>query len=165
MRGPAGDALVKLPRVGPTRVSRRIMLAGLVAAVAVGSWSYWPMPHSSGEPGVLPAPSPATAPPAVATLDQAAFRVPIWIAPPLPPAPVQAVAPPPLPPLKLQLLAIMHDGRVYRAALYDPDSDRLIVVAAGERVGARTVDLVAPDSVRLRDESGVRTLSLKEGSP
>jgi hypothetical protein len=98
----------------------------------------------------------------VVALDQAAFRVPIWVAEAAPPTPPPAIATPPPPPLKLQLLAIVKEGETYKAAVYDPDSDRLLVLGAGDRVGVRTVNAVSRSSVTLRDETGTRTLALKD---
>ncbi len=101
----------------------------------------------------------------LAALDLKAFRAPIWVAesaPTPPPAPTQP--PPPPPPLKLQLLAILNEKGVYKAAVYDPDGDRIIVVAAGEKIGSRTADSITRTSLVLKDETGLRTLALKEGS-
>jgi hypothetical protein len=108
------------------------------------------------------------APPAkrtLAALDLAAFRTPIWVAEPTPPPPAApAQPPPPPPPLKIQLLAIIREGdTAYRAAVYDPDTDQILVVAAGEKLGLRTVEQVDKSSLTLRDETGKRTLALKEG--
>jgi hypothetical protein len=62
-------------------------------------------------------------------------------------------------------LAIIRDSDsgVYTAAVYDPDTDRVQVVAAGERLGIRTVEQVDRSSLTLRDAAGTRTLALKDG--
>lgn len=91
-----------------------------------------------------------------------AFSVPIWIAPPAPPSP--PVPPPPAPvrpALKLQLLAIIREGGVDRAILYDPDLDRLFSRVAGETLGDRTVRLVTSERVDITDGDVVRTLALR----
>ncbi len=96
-------------------------------------------------------------------LDLTAFRTPLWVADAAPPtAPVQAAPTPPPPPLKLQLLAIIHEGDAYKAALYDPDSDRLLIVAAGERIGTRSVESIDKAKLTLNDGAARRVLALKE---
>jgi hypothetical protein len=96
--------------------------------------------------------------PAPAALDIAAYKAPLWIveAPPPPPPP----APPPPPPLKLQLLAVITEGDIQKAAIYDPDTDRLFMVASGETVAGRMVENVDPRGVDLRDGKQVRRLAL-----
>lgn len=106
-------------------------------------------------------------------LDRSAFSAPLWIAPPPPapppsPAPVAAV-----PPLKIQLLAIIkedakpaHDGSiaiVYKAMVYDPDTDKVLVVAAGESVGTggRTVESIDESGLKIKDGRGSRLLTIK----
>src|ERR1043165_478815 len=149
-----------------------ITVCAIVFVLACSVFAWWPVPHESAEAPVIDRPVRAKAQP-LATLDAAAFRVPTWAADPAPAAPpASASPPPPPPPLKLQLLAIMKEGdgseTTYKAAVYDPDSDKLLVVAAGERIGTRTVDKVSQGSVTFRDDSGLRTLALKDtkgGSP
>jgi hypothetical protein len=72
------------------------------------------------------------------------------------------VPPAPLPPLKIQLLAILKENGVFKAAVYDPDTDKILVVAAGEKIGSRTVDSIAGSGITLKDGQGVRTLALKD---
>jgi hypothetical protein len=92
-------------------------------------------------------------------LDLAAFRAPLWVAqPPPPPPPAPAPAPPPL---RLQLVAIVQEHAVYKAALYDPDQDRLLIVGTGESVAGRMVEQVAAGTVTIRDHGLARMLSLK----
>jgi hypothetical protein len=78
---------------------------------------------------------------------------------PAPPPPPPA----PPPPLKLQLLAIVREGGEYKAAVYDPDAGRMVIVGAGESVAGRGVASVAADAIELRDGAGVRRLALAEG--
>ncbi len=102
-----------------------------------------------------------------APIDLAVFDAPLWRiveAPPPPaPKPVVQAPPPPPPPLKLQLLGIRSDGDQRRAVLYDPDQDRVFIVASGESIAGREVDSITEASVLLRDRSGVRTLALTTG--
>jgi hypothetical protein len=142
------------------------VLVGLGAVAAAAVWAFSPLetPDLAPPPAAAPAEAPAAGP--VAALDLSAFRAPLWIAPPPPPPPVVAVRepePPPPPPLKLQLLAIVREGDgSYRALVYDPDTDRLMTLAEGEKLGARTtVETVTAGEVRLRDGGrGLRTLAL-----
>ncbi len=130
--------------------------------LACGAFAVWPLDATHVQTPVISPPEVATK--QVAALDLAAFRVPLWVAepaPPPPPEPVVAVTPPP--PLNLQLLAIVREGQVYKAAVYDPDLDRILVVAAGEKVGTRSVQRVDKATMTLRDETGERVLLLKAG--
>lgn len=119
--------------------------------------------------------------------DLAAFDAPIWVEPPAPPAPppapavveIKPVPPaptPPPPPLKLQLIAIStraptaREGTaaptVYRAIVYDPDSDSLLTLETGQSLAAgRSVEHVNASTVSFRDGPHVRTLALREPDP
>jgi hypothetical protein len=147
------------------RSARHRALLRSVAALAITAacvWAFWPL----GTPRIeLPAVTgtPVEAPPlVVAALDTAAFRTPLWVAPPAPPAPPPPAAPPP--PLKVQLLAVVHEDGVYKAVLYDPDSDKLLVLKEGESLGAagRAVEKVTASAVQIRDGAGLRTLALRQ---
>lgn len=139
----------------------RLALSGMVVAGAAG-FAFWPV-----RPEVFTAPVIEREAPMkreATPLNLAAFRAPIWVAEAPPPAPVAAAAPaPPPPPLKIQLLAIVKEGAVYKAAVYDPDTDRIVVVAEGEKVGARLVERVEESRLTLRDQVGARVLALREG--
>jgi len=97
-------------------------------------------------------------------LDAKAFDTPVWTIaaapqPPPPPAP----PPPPPPPLKLQLIGILKEDQGYKAVLYDPDTNKLFVVATGGEALGHTIDRVAADAVTIKDGALVRTLALKTG--
>jgi hypothetical protein len=113
------------------------------------------------------APPMAESPPAersLPPLDLAAFHAPLWVVPPPPPPPA-APAPPP-PPLKLQLIAIVREGEGYKAALYDPDQDKLFIVGTGERIAGRIIEEVRAGDLTIQDHGISRTLALKsEGQP
>ena len=141
----------EVPRVRP-RLWGPCLLAVAVCAV----WSLWPLKRPAIDTTV-PQPE-RTATPAPDRLDLAAFDAPIWLAPPPEPTP-----PAPPAPLRLQLLAVFRDGDELRAALYDPDSDRLRIVASGDTVGGRVIERVLADAVSLRDGSGLATLTLERG--
>lgn len=134
-------------------------LAIAAAVAASGVWALWPLRSAPLGPPVAPDASQRLPAVAVADLDVSAFRAPLWVVPTPPPAP----APPPAPPapLKLQLLAVIHEDGLYKAVVYDPDADKILVAAAGERLGNRTVERVNPSGVELRDGAGLRTLVLR----
>lgn len=151
------------------RAHTRLYLA-CTAVISSGIFALWPVHQRhilvpTLDHALEPAHSPAQA---LSSLDLAAFRLPIWVAEaPPPPAPAPA-PPPPMPaPLKIQLLAIIRESKpgTYRAAVYDPDTDRVLVVAAGERIGSRAVERVDRASLTLSDQHGSRVLALKDGAP
>lgn len=134
----------------------------IAVLMACAGFAAWPLEATRVASPVIKQPEPAKK--QLASLDLAAFRIPLWVAEPAPPAP--ATPPTPTPPpsqLKLQLLAIIHEGEVCKAAVYDPDLDRILVVAAGEKIGSRSVDKVDKTALTLRDDTGIRVLALKTG--
>ncbi|MFN0132484.1 MAG: hypothetical protein ACKVW3_08160 [Phycisphaerales bacterium] len=168
------------PHIGPTRIPRWLLAACGMAIIISLSFALAPLPRPHVETPALDTPAPAVGPTRIATLDVDAFRAPIWVADPPPPVPPPSSPPAtPPPPVRLQLLAIIREPGpeastianatkadaaapwTYRATLYDPDTDRLYVVAAGDVVGTRTVERVDADEVRLSDAAGSRTLSLR----
>ncbi len=151
----AGPHPPPTPFAGRTRLPRWLPTACAAAVLSCAAWAFWPLPARTIDAAPYEVPPTTDSPRAALDLD--AFRAPVWIA--AAPA-VKAPAPPPPPPLRLQLLAIVRDGGALRAALYDPDSDRLFVVSSGETIGGRTVETVTADRVDLKDAFGVRTLSL-----
>lgn len=115
-----------------------------------------------------------------ARLDLAVFRAPLWVAPPLPPAPPAPTLatptssapkpPPPPPPLKWQLLAIIaerrngdvaHAGFSPRAMLYDPETDAILELAAGDRHAGRSVESITRDGITIRTGAHTHTLTLE----
>lgn len=155
MSGPVEAAV---PTIGRTRVARRLMVACAAALGAQAAWSLWPLPRSA-EPSAPLLATPAPPPPdARIALNTDAFRAPIWVSPAPPPAP-PAAAPPP-PPLRVQLLAITHEGGAHRAVLYDPATDRLHILADGDSFQRHTVERVLANGVDFRGERGVQTVTL-----
>ena len=94
---------------------------------------------------------------------QGAFVVRLWNPPP-PEARnrrlAEQTAPPPKP-LRLQLIGIIDDGRQLRAALYDPETDRLLIVATGDQVKQHTITITA-DAVELADGRVTHRLTLRK---
>jgi hypothetical protein len=150
---------------GPTRVGRLPILACGVAVLTCGLWAFWPLDRTLVEAPAITVAAAGGGPSGPVPLDLAAFRAPLWVAPPAPPAPVAAAPPPP--PLKLQLIAILSENGQYKAALYDPDSDRLTVVGAGNTIGGRRIERVGKSDVVVMDGALARTLALRteEGRP
>ncbi len=146
---------------------RRIVATCLFGTGAVGAaaaWA-WRVPEVPGPPHVTlrPAASVAGQPEEADTFDPAAFDVALWHVPPAPEPVVEPAPARPLPPPRLTLVAIIRepssDGEsVLRAALHDPDQDKLLTLAAGEAARAWSVTRVTADGVELSD--GHRTIWL-----
>lgn len=166
-RGAASDLLTV------SRQRTRIVLGVCVAAVgASAAWAFWPAAIAAtaiegGSEFPVQVEVEEAGPEDAASIDLAAFDAPLWrmveAPPPPPPRPVVQAPPPPPPPLKLQLLGISIQGDQRRAVLYDPDQDRVFIVASGDSVAGRDVESITEDTVHLRDRSGVRMLALKAG--
>jgi hypothetical protein len=98
--------------------------------------------------------------------DPAAFDVALWHVPPAPEPVVEPTPERPPPPPRLTLVAIIRepaeDGRdALRAALHDPDQDKLLTVAAGEAAGAWKVMRVTNEGVELSDGQRTSWLALR----
>jgi hypothetical protein len=110
-------------------------------------------------------PPPRDEPPAAQSdlIDPGAFAVKLWnpLPPPSTPETLAATSEPPVP-LKLQLIGIITEQEVHRAAVYDPDSDRLLIVSGGDRIDHHTITQVTSSTVELSDGQSTRTLTLKE---
>lgn len=178
------------PRVGIAVAD--IMIASVcMAGVLLAGW--WAFTNPSGIPprsvrasheasgAVTDGDDPAGAPTVGASatpLDLAAFRAPLWVAPPVPlaspstkPAPdAPPPPPPPPPPLKWQLLAIIaepgggdaaHAGFTPRAMLYDPETDAILDLAAGDHHAGRSVESITQDSITIRTGRHTHTLTLE----
>lgn len=140
--------------------TRPVAAIGGFAVLACAAWAFWPLPRPKfTTPDLTPATTESPAERVLPPLDLAAFRAPLWVAPP--PPPVAAAPPPPPPPLKLQLIAIVREAEVYKAALYDPDQDKLFIVGKGETIAGRTIEEVRAGDLTLKDNGISRTLALK----
>jgi hypothetical protein len=139
-----------------------VVASAVVAACAV--WAFWPMPREQVEaPSIEPVATPQQHDGAPAPLDLAAFNAPLWVAPPPLPPPAPVVAAPPKPPLKLQLIAIVREGEARKAAIYDPDQDRLFIVGKGDSIAGRVIEEVRASDLTLTDNGAKATLALREG--
>lgn len=144
----------------PIRSARRCAtltwIAGLAVVAPLAIWALKPLPaHTMSMPELRP-PAEVQASAQGATLDASVFSVRLWNPPPVTASATGATPPPPPPaaPLKLQLIGIVADpaaeeGKppLLRAALYDPDTDRLYVVAAGEMIGQHRVQEITDQAV------------------
>jgi hypothetical protein len=148
------------PKVGPTRVPRRLFVICAAVIAASALWTFRPLEHPRVEVPSIESQPHKREQVRLAALDLDPFRAPIWVAePPPPPAPPP---PAPPPPLRLQLLAIARDGETVRAVFYDPDADRVLEVEPGQSLGeGRTVERVGRGSVDVRDGELLRTLALE----
>jgi hypothetical protein len=140
----------------------------LLAFTGCVAWAVWPLGPWAPRSVTLDPPAPGIREPHAA-LDLRAFDAPIWVAPPT--APVQAAAPPepppkPAPPVRLQLVGIIREaagsGTVLRAAVYDPDLDKLLILSHGQRLGDRTVSAITEHVVELSDGRATTRLRLED---
>jgi hypothetical protein len=160
---PLGNtALNELPHLERTRrVTRRTAVIGGLCVAGAAVWALLPL-----EADIPAFPKIAPAEPKVATpvpLDLAAFQSPAWTVESPPVTPVVAQAPPPPPPLRVQLIGIVRDAEQDKAILYDPDSNKVFAVFAGELVHGRRVERVAGGSVSIGGGSSAQVLTLKNG--
>lgn len=161
------------PILALRRSTRLVAGVGAALVVAAFAWALWPIeraPLAFAEAAGQPLATPSAE---RLAFNADAFNATLWTPPPVPPpAPVIAQKPPP-PPMKLQLIGITRDTPVsggtpvLRAALYDPESDRMLIVAAGEKItlGGKaryTVASLTNDTIELADGDIVRKLSLKD---
>jgi len=140
--------------------TRRVLVTGTALCLIAALWAVWPSARPAlmlTEPDTRVASTESPPPP----LDLAAFDTPVWtIAEPIKVAAAQPPPPPP-PPLRLQLLGIVREGDAYKAVLYDPDSNKVRVVAAGEDLQGRRVERIAADTVSIKTGALVQMLALK----
>ena len=93
-----------------------------------------------------------------------AFAITLWHTPPLPPPPPgtqdeeklarSEMPQPALAPLRVQLVAIIEQNGVHRAALYDQVDDRIVIVMNGDRIRQRVVQVTADAIQFIADGSG-----------
>ena len=62
--------------------------------------------------------------------------------------------------VRLQLLGITSEGTGLVACLYDPDTDKIVLLRDGDRMGAHTVGRVSAREVAFRGADGELRLSL-----
>src|SRR5262245_2915336 len=146
------------------RTTHRALAAAAGGLLLTTAWALWPLPRTTVQPLLPEMNADNELATAAGPLDLSVFDAPVWIvaAAPPPPAPLPPEALPP-PPLRLQLLGIIRnqsDG-AYRAALYDPDADKVFVVASGDPVAGRLVKSIEPRAVLLAQGTSVQALNLR----
>jgi hypothetical protein len=106
---------------------------------------------------------------AVAPLDEAAFRIPLWVTPPQPTPAAEPSKDTSPPPFRLQLLAIVPDGTTWKALFYDPDTDTIVTAAEGSRVAGGSIEQIIPvgqnAGVLFTSGAATRRLVLREPAP
>lgn len=149
------------------RRTRRTQLAMGAGVIAASVWALLPARSGEWTPPVL---EPAAQVPeqSMARMDRGAYDVVLWTPPSEKPVQVAVAPPPPPPPLKLQLIGIhaeqQADGsELVRATLYDPQTDQLIIVNNGDKVGRYTVRSMTRTEIALDDGQRTRTLSTVAG--
>lgn len=153
------------------RIQRRIRitwLGGAVVAVLCGLWAGRTI-DSSGQADDAsalnqPSPRPAQPPEPPEPIDRRVFEARLWNPPPAqatPEQPDRPVAKRPEP-VRFQLIGIIDDGGPLQAALYDPQTDRLLIVRSGDRIKQHTITAVTADGVELSDGRSVSRLTLRE---
>ena len=146
---------------------RRVVRIGLICCLVALAWAFWPHRGDGAIEKVTSRTSEdaIAAASAVRNIDPNVFDVALWTPPPAPVAKdVVAVAPPP-PPIKFQLLGISGEGTndsPLRAALYDPDTDRVILIGQGEKLSSFTVQILTNEAIELVDGTRVERLSLRD---
>lgn len=157
------SAMIHGRDTAPKRARARVALPIVccTAVLACAAWAAWPLSEQRIEVAPISGPMPRAVAMDTIALDLAPFHAPLWVAPPAPPPSPVAAAPPP--PLRLHLIAILRGSgpeRPYRAALYDPESDKLIFVGPGDSIDGRTIERVGASELSLLDHGVTRTLSL-----
>ena len=148
------------------------LVACVVALLASGVWALWPMGNvvlpeyeATSEEELFP-PLESAETPVQTSLNAAAFEKQIWplrepVATPEPVAEVKPPVPASVPQAKvnIQLLAIM-EGQEPAAAVYDPASDRVLVLRAGDQVGLWTVRSVRESAMEIVHGERIEELRL-----
>jgi hypothetical protein len=156
------------PPPSPLRSLKRARVALTCASVpALATAAIWAL--APLKPGVIDLHLRPTevgaknAPTCTNPIDPHLFAVNLWNAPPPPTRqPEQAASAPAPAPLNLQLIGIITEGPgdTAKAALYDVDHDRLLIVADGGTIRDQTVH-IASGGVELTDGRTTRRLLLR----
>jgi hypothetical protein len=148
---------------------RRIHATWLAGAAAITSCALWaaaPPGESSRPDGAVvvaaPLPKLVNAPPN--PIDPQAFTARLWN-----PGPAEqasqvaqhevAVRSATMP---LQLIGIINEAGQLKAALYDPQTDRVLIVTSGDRIGQHTITQISASTVELSDGRFTSRLKLRE---
>ncbi len=143
---------------------RLTWLLGAALVTLSAAWAWRPLEQPEPREFFIDLHAPSTTPidDEDHRFDQGAFVVRLWNPPPeARNALVAERTPPPPKPPRLQLIGIIDDGRQLRAALYDPETDRLLIVTTGDRVQQHTITITA-DAVELADGRVTHRLTLRK---
>jgi hypothetical protein len=55
---------------------------------------------------------------------------------------------------------VVREEGIYKAMLYDPDANKVIVASAGESIGEGMVERVTATGADIRDRSGLHSMTL-----
>lgn len=141
-------------------------LIGSIAIIACAGWAIFLQEDSSIDPITidLRQAAPLVKNDTDQSLDITAFTANLWNPPPVKKT-SNALAKKELPrakPLRLQLIGITSDGDTLRAAIYDPDSDQLLIVASGDTILGRAVSEITKNTVVIADGRFTHHLQLVE---
>ncbi len=150
---------------------RRTLLTWLVAGPSLCALAFWAI--APVERASLPALDLDTADARpqnslrIRPLGLAGFDAPVWQEPKTERATTLATAQqtPTVRFPDLELIAIVHEGDAYRAAIYLPAIDELVIAGAGESIGgdlALTVSGVTADAVTIAHAGNTRRIELKK---
>ena len=142
------------------------MVAGIVAVLACMYWAFVPplLPKApTAEVAQIQLSQPEPPAPKDSPIDVTAFAsAKLWNPVPPPPTDIVQVAKDEPKPLRLQLIGIIQESGVYKAAIYDQDDDRLFIVTSGQQIKQNAVTLITAKSVEVSDGEEVHTLQLQE---
>lgn len=161
----SGSATPDLPcdRLERSRKTTRMVKRGsVIALLLVGIWALWPLsPAATQAPSVLTSATAARIP--IAPLDLSGFERPLWTVAAAPAPPANTAAPPPPPALRLQLLGITEDPTSHerRAVVFDPEGNRILILASGDAVGPRSVKAIEPTAVTFALGEVTQSLALR----
>ena len=156
------------------RGKRERMLTGSTIGIGLGAivlvWWWSIRPIASVTLRTINAPTLNQAiEPEVMTLEASAFEQDLWfsesLVQPATTQPEEQQAPPAQAAsqsVSLTLVALIQEGNQWRAALYDPRDQRLVVVAPEQSIGDILVREITPKTVMLEVAGRQQTLTLRE---
>lgn len=155
------------------RVRRRSRRAVCIAAPLIGACGWWCFAPLKASTSIAPPRLDVAGPQGPgesqdhAPINPSVFAVALWN--PAPPAQGQTAAdstpPAPPSPLNIQLIGIITDTvdgiPIQKAAIYDADADRLLIIADGEKLREHVVRVLSAGVVELVDGETTRQYRLR----
>jgi hypothetical protein len=148
---------------------RRMRATWVVASAAIALCAWWaalPLQGPARPEATLVLASPSSAPLAATPkhIDPQAFAVRLWNAPPAASGSQEgqheATGSPT--PVQFALIGIIHEGGQLKAALYHAQTDRVLIVTNGDRIGRHTVTQISASTVEVSDGRLTSRLKLRE---